>query len=88
MKRLSVLLAALLLPACAPSTEWGPNFMHWSNPDSKMAQIEKNTSATATQGAIESDVVGEADEGTLLEPEFMNQPQMQESQPDSDGGGE
>ncbi len=68
MKRFSILLlVGLVLPACAPSTEWNPNFMHWSNPNSKailhpdVSAAESAADGTMLGDATETDAMSESD---------------------------
>ena len=99
MKRLTIVFTALLLTACgAPSTDWHPNFMHWSNPNSKYAQVNNGIMANATDGAIDDATVGEAEEsGTSQQMNLLEEVQPDEAQAEegqmeefqqNDGGGE
>jgi hypothetical protein len=73
MKRLALLLPALLLAACNSPREWGPNIMHWSNPNEKpmlkeSAAAPDSTSQDASfSQATESEFTPDAMEADAVE---------------------
>lgn len=70
MKRFALLLPALLLAACNSPREWGPNVMHWSNPNEKPVLKESAAAPEITP------VPGQFSEAT--ESEFMSESDVME----------